>query len=123
VVDVFTALSNAQGLRHLNLYHDFGLTGPLVPPLSGGRAGLCSMVRRGLTGLTADGVGLTGSLPPCLLSNSSRLVELHLGAPACPCPCPCSRPACMHQPACGAKELLLRLSPDGVFVRAQATTT
>ena len=39
VVDVFTALSNAQGLRHLNLYHNYGLTGPLVPPLSGVRSG------------------------------------------------------------------------------------
>lgn len=106
VVDVFTALSNAQGLRHLNLYHDYGLTGPLVPPLSGSRAGLCGMVRRGLTGLTADGVGLTGSLPPCLLSNNSRLVELHLGAPCLLSPIPSSMRA--YQAARGPTHLLPR---------------
>ena len=41
-LDVFSALANAKSLRHLNLYHDSGLTGPLVPPLSPLQGGCAS---------------------------------------------------------------------------------
>ena len=92
-VDVFSSLANAQGLRHLNLYQNAGITGPMVPPLSAAGGALCQMVRRGLTSLTADGVGLTGTLPSCLLSTGSKLVELHLGARTWP-PCSCQTSCC-----------------------------
>lgn len=80
-LDVFSALANAKSLRHLNLYHDSGLTGPLVPPLSPLQGGLCQLARRSLSTLTADGISLTGGIPACLVNNGSSLVELHLGAP------------------------------------------
>ncbi|CAK0783683.1 hypothetical protein CVIRNUC_006882 [Coccomyxa viridis] len=78
-LDVFSALANAKSLRHLNLYHDSGLTGPLVPPLSPLQGGLCQLARRSLSTLTADGISLTGGIPACLVNNGSSLVELHLG--------------------------------------------
>ena len=78
-LDVFSALANAQSLRHLNLYRNSGLTGPLVPPLAPLTGGLCQMARRSLNTLTADGISLTGGIPACLVNNGSRLVELHLG--------------------------------------------
>ena len=80
-LDVFSALANAKSLRHLNLYRDSGLTGPLVPPLAPLQGGLCQLARRSLNTLTADGVQLTGGIPSCLINNGSRLVELHLGVP------------------------------------------
>jgi hypothetical protein len=78
-LDVFSALANAQSLRHLNLYRNSGLTGPLVPPLAPLTGGLCQLARRSLNTLTADGISLTGGIPACLVNNGSRLVELHLG--------------------------------------------
>ena len=78
-LDVFSSLANAKGLRHLNLYRNSGLTGPLTPQLSVTGGGLCQMARRSLSTLTLEGVGLTGGVPQCLLNNGSRLVELHLG--------------------------------------------
>ena len=80
-LDVFSALANAKSLRHLNLYHNSGLTGPLVPPLSPLQGGLCQLARRSLSTLTADGISLTGGIPACLVNNGSSLVELHLGEP------------------------------------------
>ena len=53
------------------------------------------MVRRGLTGLTADGVGITGGLPSCLFANGSHLTELHLGE-ACPAPASCQKALLLH---------------------------
>ena len=88
-VDVFSSVANAQGLRHLNLYQNGGITGPMVPPLSAGGGALCQMVKRSLTSLTADGVGLTGTVPSCLVASGSKLVELHLGARALAC---CAQP-------------------------------
>ena len=85
-VDVFSSVANAQGLRHLNLYQNAGIQGPMVPPLSAGGGALCQMVKRSLTSLTADGVGLTGNVPSCLVASGSKLVELHLGARATPLP-------------------------------------
>lgn len=76
---MFSALANAKSLRHLNLYRNSGLTGPLTPALSVTGGGLCQMTRRSLSTLTVEGVGLTGGVPSCLLNNGSRLVELHLG--------------------------------------------
>ena len=76
---MFSALANAQSLRHLNLYRNSGLTGPLVPPLAPLTGGLCQLARRSLNTLTADGISLTGGIPACLVNNGSRLVELHLG--------------------------------------------
>ena len=88
-LDVFSALANAKSLRHLNLYRNSGLTGPLVPPLAPLQGGLCQLARRSLNTLTADGVQLTGGIPSCLVNNGSRLVELHLGTlPKCTCKCP-----------------------------------
>ncbi|CAL8462033.1 g1564 [Coccomyxa elongata] len=78
-LDVFSALANAKSLRHLNLYRNSGLTGPLTPALSVTGGGLCQLARRSLSTLTVEGVGLTGGVPSCLLNNGSRLVELHLG--------------------------------------------
>ena len=84
-LDVFSALANAESLRHLNLYHNSGLTGPLVPPLAPLTGGLCQLARRSLNTLTADGISLTGGIPACLVNNGSSLVELHLGEHyACP---------------------------------------
>jgi hypothetical protein len=80
-LELFSALANAKGLRHLNLFSDSGLQGPLAPMLSPSTATICAMAWRSLSTLTADGVQLVGGIPPCLLSNSSKLVELHLGAP------------------------------------------
>lgn len=83
-LDVFSALANAKSLRHLNLYRNSGLTGPLVPPLAPLQGGLCQLARRSLNTLTADGIQLTGGIPSCLINNGSRLVELHLGRlPSC----------------------------------------
>lgn len=78
-LDVFASLANAKGLRHLNLYRNSGLTGPLTPPLSVTGGGLCAMAKRSLNTLTVEGIGLTGGVPACLLNNGSRLVEVHLG--------------------------------------------
>lgn len=78
-IDVFSALANAKSLRHVNLYRNSGLSGPLTPALSVTGGGLCQLAKRSLNTLTIEGVGLTGGVPACLLNNGSRLVEVHLG--------------------------------------------
>ncbi len=94
-LDVFSALANAKSLRHLNLYRNSGLTGPLVPPLAPLQGGLCQLARRSLNTLTADGIQLTGGIPSCLINNGSRLVELHLGEPpGCQCQVPLTKVLC-----------------------------
>ncbi|EIE25001.1 RNI-like protein [Coccomyxa subellipsoidea C-169] len=75
-IDVFSALANAKSLRHVNLYRNSGLSGPLTPALSVTGGGLCQLAKRSLNTLTIEGVGLTGGVPACLLNNGSRLVEV-----------------------------------------------
>jgi hypothetical protein len=80
--DVFAALSGATGLKHLNLYGDQGVSGPMQSAMAATfGSGVCSLARSSLRTLQLMGVNGSGSLPPCLLGTGSRLVELNLGAP------------------------------------------
>lgn len=80
---MFAAVSGARGLKHLNLYADSGLTGPLASPMTTTfGSGVCALARASLRTLDLMGVSGSGPLPACLLGAGSRLVELHMGAQA-----------------------------------------
>jgi len=80
--DVFAALSGATGLKHLNLYGDQGVSGPMQSAMAATFGSGVGWRARGARGaLPLMGVNGSGSLPPCLLGTGSRLVELNLGAP------------------------------------------
>ena len=79
--DVFAALSGATGLKHLNLYGDQGVSGPMASPMATTfGSGVCALARSSLLTLQLMGVNGSGALPPCLLGTGSRLEELNLGA-------------------------------------------
>ena len=82
LADVFAAFSGARGLKHLNLFGNAGLTGPMANAMTAMfGSGVCALARSSLRTLDLMGVSGGGSLPPCLLGAGSRLIELNMGAP------------------------------------------
>lgn len=83
VVDVFSSLAGATGLRNLYIYRNPGLTGPLVPPGSPQTGPpLCQLAGNALLHLDASYMQLTGPIPACLLGPGSHLVYLYMSETA-----------------------------------------
>ncbi|KAL0029738.1 hypothetical protein WJX79_006611 [Trebouxia sp. C0005] len=65
---MMSVMANMQGLQHLELKGNIGISGPLADSSPSTSSGLCSVIQNGLQYLDFSNMDLTGSLPSCLLS-------------------------------------------------------
>ncbi|KAL0054583.1 hypothetical protein WJX82_011192 [Trebouxia sp. C0006] len=66
---MMSVMANMQGLRHLELEGNIGISGPLADSSPSTSSGLCSVIQNGLQYLDFSNMNLKGSLPSCLLSS------------------------------------------------------
>lgn len=68
------AMAGMPGLRRVDLVQNSGIQGPLA----GATSGLCQIITNGLQYIDLTGMGLTGTLPNCLLDSPGALSQIAL---------------------------------------------